>query len=54
LEEEFALTYSMKGMDWFAIQDMLSKERLWHLRRLRDQLKKENAEIKRTTPKKKR
>lgn len=37
----------MEGMTWTCIQHMLSTERIWHLRRLRDQLKRENEKIKR-------
>lgn len=45
MQEEFALTYCMKGMTWSDVQNMLTRERVWHLKRLRDQLKKENEAL---------
>jgi hypothetical protein len=45
-EEEFALTYCMKGMTWTCLQNMLGVEREWHLARLYKQLKKEQEESK--------
>jgi len=46
LEEEFALTYCMEGMTWTCIQSMLSKQRIWHIKRLKTQLERENKKTK--------
>lgn len=46
-EEMFALTYCMEGMVYGHVEKMLTKDRVWYLRRLYRQLKRENDEMKR-------
>ena len=45
-EEVFALTYCMEGMTYGDVMAMPSRERIWYLRRLHRQLKKEADEMK--------
>jgi hypothetical protein len=40
-EEAFALTYCMNGITYADVENMASSERVWFLRRLRDQLRDE-------------
>lgn len=47
-EEVFALTYCMKGMAYGAVEEMLSVDRVWYLKRLYDQLKQEADDVKRS------
>jgi hypothetical protein len=46
LEEFFALLYCIKGMTWDACMRMRSRDRIWMLRRLEKQLKREAEDAK--------
>jgi hypothetical protein len=46
-EEVFALTYCMSGMTYTCVSEKMdSTERVWHLRRLREQIRMESEEVK--------
>jgi hypothetical protein len=49
LDEVFALLYCIKGMTWEACLELESRERLYLLRKLSEQLKKEAASIKKAS-----
>jgi hypothetical protein len=49
LEEVFALLYCIKGMTWEACENMRTKDRIWMLRRLEKQLKREAEDAKRAS-----
>jgi hypothetical protein len=47
----FVLTYAMNGMTYGDVEDMLSTDRVWYVKRLEEQIKKESEEVKKA-PKK--
>jgi len=49
LEEVFALLYCIKGMTWDACENMRTRDRIWILRRLEKQLKREADDAKRAS-----
>jgi hypothetical protein len=50
----FVLTYAMNGMTYGDVEDMLSTDRVWYVKRLEEQIKKESEEVKKAqkSPKK--
>lgn len=51
-EEAFALMYCVKGMSYDSIENMLSSDREWYIRRLYKQLQHEDEQMKKATKRK--